>query len=213
MSCLELFIISLSHFLLFIMDVEHKFSKSLLAVVFWQFLNWVESGAPILWDITILWHAADSSAFLQSLLSSGGRKQEELCACLPLPHPLLVVQACLLLLWKCPNAPSNRYLFSCENQKRMLHWALQDRKWMLGLVWYAPSPLWQPPVGLAQTEAPASVLSIYFDIKHGSAIKNDSACRIGFLTGPHFALGNDSLTCHPPFFPYLYSGAFLFMTF
>lgn len=213
MSCLELFIISLSHFLLFIMDVEHKFSKSLLAVVFWPFLNWVESGAPD----TVGHHNPVACSWQLSLPAEsallGGRKQEELCACLPLPHPLLVVQACLLLLWKCPNAPSNRYLFSCENQKTMLHWALQDRKWMLGLVWYAPSPLWQPPVGLAQTEAPASVLSIYFDIKHGSAIKNDSACRIGFLTGPHFALGNDSLTCHPPFFPYLYSGAFLFMTF
>lgn len=83
MSCLELFIISLSHFLLFIMDVEHKFSKSLLAVVFWQFLNWVESGAPILWDITILWHAADSSAFLQSLLSSGGESRKN---CVPVCH-------------------------------------------------------------------------------------------------------------------------------
>lgn len=46
----------------------------------------------------------------------------------------------------------------------------------------------------------ASVLSIYFDIKHASGIKNDSALEIGFLTGAHFALGNDWLTCHPSYF-------------
>lgn len=76
---------------------------------------------------------------------------------------------------------------------------------MLGLVWCAPSPLWQPPVGLAQTETAASVLSIYSYIKHGVPLKNDSGF-LGLLFfdrcwwGVHFASCNDSLTCHSPYF-------------
>lgn len=70
MSSFELFMISLSH--------ENIFQKP-LAGVFRQILNWIGPGALILWDITILWHAADSSPFLQRLFSSGENAGRTVC--------------------------------------------------------------------------------------------------------------------------------------
>lgn len=46
-----------------------------------------------------------------------------------------------------------------------------SRGGVVGWMRYALSTLWQPPVGLAHAETPDSVLSIYFYIKHRSAIK------------------------------------------
>lgn len=46
-----------------------------LAVVFGEIVNWIGASALTPWDITILWHAADSFALPVSLLSSGGERR------------------------------------------------------------------------------------------------------------------------------------------
>lgn len=66
---------------------------------------------------------------------------------------------------------------------------------MLGLVVYSSPP---PDCLLFSSSVRSFQFILILDME--VPLKNDSASKIGFLTGAHFALGSDSLTCHSPYF-------------
>lgn len=169
------------------------FSKSLWQVFSGKF--WIGLGL-------VPWYCGTSQSCdmqLTALPSCGacspwGRMEEELCACL-----LVSTTALFVTSLKVPP-PLNHSLFSCENQKTILYCALQDRKWLLRLVWYAPSPPDSLRLGWHRQKLQLQSSQFMLILNTGVPLKKDLASRIGFLTGVHFALGNDSLTCHSPYF-------------